>query len=56
MMGEGEMMSLPGKKKKGLPFPIPHLPWSMKEPNFIKFGTVVGINMTEVYARFQNNP
>lgn len=55
MMGEGEMMSLPGKKK-GLPFPIPHLPWSMKEPNFIKFGTVVGINMTEVYARFQNNP
>lgn len=51
------MMSLPGKKKKkkSLPFPIPHLPWSTKEPNFIKFGTVVGINMTEMYARFQNN-
>lgn len=52
------MMSLPGKKKKkrrSSPFPIPHLPWSMEEPNFNKFGTVVGINMTEMYARFQNN-
>lgn len=50
------MMSLPGEKKKSLPFPMPHLPQSMEEPNFIKFGTVVGINMTEMYARFQNNP
>lgn len=49
------MMSLPEKKKKSLPSSVPHLPWSMEEPNFIKFGTVVGINMTEMYARFQNN-
>lgn len=43
------------KEKKARLSQSPHLPWSTKEPNFIKFGTVVGINMTEMYARFQNN-